>query len=312
MAHVSDDTQMTLFTAEGLIRASQRLRDRGSCAVPTLIAHAYLRWYATQEQLTPDIDGLGWLFTDRRLHARRAPGNTCMSALASLADVTAGTVRMRGPCPTAATPPNHSKGCGAVMRAAPIGLAASSRTSAFELGRDTGVLTHGHPSGYLSAAYLAAVIHDLARRVPLEEAMRNADPLLAAEDGADELAHTIARARTLADQGPPTRAAIESLGGGWVGEEALAIALLCTLTCDAPTPTAIKEALWRAAAHSGDSDSTAAITGNLLGAAYGAVGLPWDWLEQLELRDTIERLATDLHDSCINDRTLDVHDYPPN
>ena len=79
------------------------------------------------------------------------------------------------------------------------------------------------------------------------------------------------------------------------GEEALAIALLCALTFQPRTPRAFEAALWRAAAHSGDSDSTAAITGNLLGATLGARALPGDWLAKLELRDIIERVATRLH-----------------
>lgn len=75
-------------------------------------------------------------------------------------------------------------------------------------------------------------------------------------------------------------------------------------------PRAVEQALWRAAAHSGDSDSTAAITGNLLGMMLGAAALPEGWLDRLELRDVIDRLASDLYASLIRNESLD--DYPGN
>ncbi|MSP25441.1 MAG: ADP-ribosylglycohydrolase family protein, partial [Myxococcales bacterium] len=306
VAVVSDDTQMTLFTAEGLIRAQQRMAERGICSPIAVIGRALLRWYTTQQGSGVKRDKWpGWLVAERRLHAPRAPGNTCMSALGKIA--AAG-----GAFPDLASLPNDSKGCGAVMRAAPIGLGVRSREIAFDFGRDSGVLTHGHPSGYLSAAYFAAVIWDLARGTDLPGAMIKADRLLAKEKGKGEMVKILARTRALATKGPPTVDAIESLGGGWTGEQALAIALLCALTHEADGADGVKRTLWTAAAHSGDSDSTAAITGNLLGAVCGAGGLPQDWLGQLEMRDVLERIAKDMHRRLIEDEALDQVAYPPN
>lgn len=303
IAVVSDDTQMTLFTAEGMIRAWMRSSSRGICAPEAVTAKAYLRWYATQTGAPIDEVGRGWLFTDRRLHVQRAPGNTCMSALEAY--------EQTGVLPTVDAPPNDSKGCGVAMRVAPIGLCYSDRQAAFEMARDCGVITHGHPSGYWSGAYLAALIHDVVRGISLVDAMANAEALLANCEGSEEMLAILDRARRLARRGLPDMAAIESLGGGWVGEEAVGIALLCALTCDLAEPHAIEGALWRATAHSGDSDSTAAITGNILGAMVGARGLPEHWLAQLELRDTIERIATDLHRTWIEGEELSFSDYPP-
>ena len=291
VALVSDDTQMTLFTAEGMIRAWTRGSTRGISSPAELTARAYLRWYATQtgEQLRgSDASGL---YADPRMHHRRAPGNTCLSALATYSK----TLRVPG----VDSPPNDSKGCGAVMRVAPIGLCYRDRKAAFAMARDCGVITHGHPSGYWSGAYLASLVHDLVRGISLASAMDNADALLANQRGSEEMVAILRRTRELSAQGIPSMETIESLGGGWVGEEALAIALLCSVTCDLGSPRAIEGALWRAAAHSGDSDSTAAITGNLLGAVVGAEKLPPDWLAQLELRDTIEQLASHLHQTWV-------------
>ncbi len=299
LALISDDTQMTLFTAEGMIRAWHRGMEKGICHAPTVIAFALLRWYETQGGRVERYYGdRGWLIDERRLRVARAPGTTCMSALASLAGRDGGV-------PTIDQPPNNSKGCGAVMRVAPCGLGADTREDAFALSRDTGVVTHGHPSGYLSAAYFGALIWDLARGSELLIAMEHADTLLARERGHDELSALLERARVQARRGTPSPSQIEELGGGWTGDEALAIALLCTLTCDRSAARPIEDALWRAAAHSGDSDSTAAITGNLLGASYGLSALPPSWLGQLELRDVIDRIASDLFATTIQ------HDTPP-
>jgi ADP-ribosylglycohydrolase len=46
--------------------------------------------------------------------------------------------------------------------------------------------------------------------------------------------------------------------------------------------------------HSGDSDSTGVITGNILGCLNGKSAIPSKWLDQLELKDIIETLGMDL------------------
>ncbi len=76
---------------------------------------------------------------------------------------------------------------------------------------------------------------------------------------------------------------METLGGGWVGEEALAIGLCCALV--APD---VRSGLLLAVNHSGDSDSTGSIAGNLLGAMHGLDALPQDLLDDLEGRYVIE------------------------
>ena len=292
-ALISDDTQMTLFTAEGLIRGKLRWADRGFCNLTGCMHRAYLRWRLTQGEGPPPAgeasvdDGghitSGWLWREPRLWHRRDPGETCLSALASEKEA------------TVEAPPNDRKGCGAVMRSAPFGLVMYDREGAFREARDAAVLTHGHPSGYLSAAYFASVVFDVSRGMPLGEAMREADGLLARETGHEESAAIIAQVRTLAAAGRPTVGSIEAIGEGWVAEEALGIALLCALTVTDSSPRAVAESLWRSVAHAGDSDSTGSLTGNLLGAMFGVECLPTAWLNALELRDVTERLARDLH-----------------
>jgi ADP-ribosylglycohydrolase len=113
---ITDDTQMTLFTAEGILRGHNRWMAKGIASPQDTVRFAYKRWLHTQDVPVPERDRFGepwpdgWLVGHRALHARRAPGNTCLTALT---DERHGSIE---------EPLNDSKGCGAVMRAAPIGL----------------------------------------------------------------------------------------------------------------------------------------------------------------------------------------------
>lgn len=286
---ITDDTQMTLFTAEGLMRAHNRAISKGICSTPDVVWYAYQRWRHTQG-LPPtgplaEPGGLdGWLVAIPALHSRRAPGNTCLSALGSDRP---GTLRH---------PLNDSKGSGAVMRAAPAGVLPY--TDPFESGCELAAVTHGHPSGYLAAGFLAAVIARLIDGQPLWDAAtevywklpETSAGKLARPSGRAEIMKALKSALTLAVDGTgPSPAKVAMLGQGWVAEEAIAIALYCSLTA-----YSFADGIRLAVNHDGDSDTTGAIAGNLLGALYGGTGIPDAWLDRLELRETIETIAADL------------------
>lgn len=281
---ITDDTQMTLFTAEGLLHAW--LQDGGtikSCRSAT--ANAYLRWLLTQaEEPTIEMTGLasGWLFRQRALHDRRGPGNTCLSAL----------LAMESP---GAFAHNDSKGCGGVMRSAPVGLFAwqpgPARPSqhAFDLGAELAALTHGHPTGSLASGAAAVLVMMLADGAALGEALAVARAILREQPNHEESLHAIEMAELLAASSTDHPAAVASLGRGWVAEEALAISVYCALVA-----ADFREGVILAVNHDGDSDSTGAIAGNLLGAIHGVHAIPPEWLERLELRDVIAEVAEDL------------------
>ena len=288
LGRITDDTQMTLFTAEGLIRAWVRGCMKGITTYSGVTAHAYLRWLQTQgERPTCDIDfgtdETGWLFQQRELHSRRAPGNTCLAALRAMNS-------LGDPAR------NDSKGCGGVMRVAPVGLFAwrlrqyESPQDAFRLGTELAALTHGHPTGALTGGVLAVLILALTDGASLPEALAAAKSLLRAEPGHDETLRAIEMAEELADSGLPHEEAIARLGQGWIAEEALAISIYCALVA-----RNFKQGVILAVNHDGDSDSTGAIVGNLLGAMHGVKAIPAEWLEPLELRDVITELAEDLY-----------------
>jgi ADP-ribosylglycohydrolase len=284
---ITDDTQMTLFTAEGLLRAFVAGATKDS-AVAAIVSGAYARWLATQGR-APGIglfDRDGWLFAVHELHSERVPGAGCLGALE----------KMARPGERAG---NDSKGCGGVMRSAPVGLwcarldegASPERVArhAFELGAVLAGLTHGHPTGRLAAGALAALVGLIARGESLGSAMARVKTLLPRYPGHAETLAAMTRAEALASAGVPRAETVIELGEGWVADEALAIALLCALA--APD---YESGVRLAVNHDGDSDSTAAITGNLLGAIHGVEAIPKRWLISLELRRVIIETADDL------------------
>lgn len=289
---ITDDTQMTLFTAEGLLREFAESRSRGTVPDYTVgLYRAYLRWLHTQGEVSRDpqfracLDGQ--LLQVQALHQRRAPGNSCLSAL------------IAGRVGTVAQAVNDSKGCGGVMRVAPVGLfcrvvpgPASDRQRgqlAFQLGCTAAAITHGHPLGYLPAGYLAAMIFFIVAGLSLEDALSEAMLLLVERPEYEKstLAAMIARASRCSVKEPCCPETVERLGGGWVGDEALVISLYCALAAKGDFARGVRLAV----NHSGDSDSTGAITGNILGALLGRGAIPAEWVEMVELRAVVEGMA---------------------
>lgn len=286
---VTDDSQMTLFTAEGLILSKVRpeYSSAGDDGITTAVYHALLRWLYTQEPCRQKslissfgtcsiVDGV--LTGHKELFFRRAPGNTCLSALRS------------GRMGTIQAPINDSKGCGGVMRAAPVGLFFSDAEKAFRMGCECAAITHGHPTGYLVSGVMAAVISMLASGESLQNAVSASIQMLRKRPAHLECLLALERAVEYSGRCDLSPEAIEKLGAGWVAEEALAISLCCALAA----PNNYKKAVLAAVNHSGDSDSTGSITGNIVGLLNGKSTIPSEWIEELELKKLIAETAEDL------------------
>lgn len=307
---ITDDTQMTLFTAEGLLRAWTTARHGGG--VPDFAAAvkgSYLCWLRTQGETAtasiPELCSDGWLLAVEGLHRRRAPGGTCLSALRE------GTYSKND------IVNNDSKGCGGVMRAAPAGLlaarinkgdSAGTARLAFEIGCATASLTHGHPSGYYPAGGLAAVIATIISGGSIEEGIDTSLGFLDGRIGSMETTLAIRSALGLWHNNRFNHqlGSVESLGGGWVGEEALSIGLYCALMAGDDLVRGLRMAV----NHSGDSDSTGSITGNILGALLGEKAIPRAWLGQLELVDVVRQVGNDLFTSFEASECW-LKSYPP-
>lgn len=286
-ALISDDTQMTLFTASGLINSIKNNID-----VRQSIKQAYIEWYYTQMWNAAKLNSQCNIAYIPQLQVCRAPGNTCMSALYDI---------FRGRDVI-----NDSKGCGGVMRIAPIPLFALAH-GGFEnidtvdmLAADAAMLTHKHPLGYIPAAFLAHVIYLLATDdKPSRKNMLSyiSDAVITIErlfsqysSHTAEFRALIARAIDLVDSDMPDNEVIDSIGEGWVADEAVAIALYCAIKYFDNFEAAIIAAV----NHDGDSDSTGSITGNILGAALGYSHLPQHCKDVVELHDVILSLSDEL------------------
>lgn len=285
-AVISDDTQMTLFTACGLLNAENpELR---KCA----IRDAYVEWYYTQQWHCDRRSRKCWIAEIPEMNQRRSPGGTCMSAMEM---IIAGL-----------EPHNNSKGCGGVMRTVPVALygAVDNRMTieqSVKLAGEAAELTHKHPLGWLPSALEAYIIYRLLHnnhpvvedfKAYIDEGVQMLEALYPnQEDDIHNLKALVDEALNLIDSPNSDVVNIEtSLGGGWVGDEALAIAIYCV----AKYFNDFEKAIVAAVNHSGDSDSTGAVTGNIIGTIVGYDAIPQYYKDDLELHDVILKVADDL------------------
>ena len=173
------------------------------------------------------------------------------------------------------------------MRVAPVGFVPGAP---FRVACELAALTHGHPTGWLAAGYLAQLVHEVADGASLDEGAVRALDVLRRHPGHEETARAVEKALWFSRAPRGSAAEVESIGKGWVAEEALAIGLYAALAAES-----FEHGVLLAVNHSGDSDSTGAVAGSLLGVALGEQAIPRRWLERLELHDVIEQVADDLH-----------------
>lgn len=291
-AVITDDTQMTLFNINGLIYGKTN-----GVTFDEAVWLAHREWLGTQNdksRMDNPAEPKMWLYREPRLHALRAPGNTCLSA-----------IRYSKNGGTMGEPVNNSKGCGAIMKAAPFGLLykynpecnlGDYQIGVYKTACSLSALTHGHPMGYYSAAYMALILAEIVQYNPdkynrLEEAILSVS--LSTDSTCAELQRKVKRAVSLAlDTNVSVLDAIHELGEGWVSEEALYIAVFCAVRYQDDFASAIRSAV----NHNGDSDSTGSICGNILGAWLGikAVEEAFD-LRDLEMCELIEEVVSDFY-----------------
>lgn len=290
----TDDTQMTLFTSEALLRAYHRAMLKGIGGALNAIAHhSYLRWLHTQN-IGVNIDNIkdgkydiekGWLIKEKVLYNRRAPGNTCISALSS---GIAGTIE---------NPINDSKGCGTIMRIAPVGLMfEGDRETAFRVACELSAITHGHSTGYLSAGFFASIVSDLSIGIELRKSIDNAIQILENWNSHEETKNAVNAAidlfgKTKSHSDKISAETIEKLGQGWIAEEALSMSLYASLIFERD----FKKGILFSVNHSGDSDSTGSITGNILGLINGIDKIPEQWVRNLKGNEIVNQVAQDLY-----------------
>ena len=331
VAEISDDTQMTLFTANGMLMGLTRWYMRGIGNSPEYyVEYAYQDWYDTQTKsyrsvMTQDDMQLSishtWLRHLPKMYARRAPGNTCLTAIKEIKEHH--------------TPQNNSKGCGGVMRVAPWPLFCACHESRLGIdeidvaGGEIARLTHKHPLGWIPAIVMTHIIYRIVEDGGFEgldkvsavkhftAIVNEALQLLPSFVVRNHVSHVtwdqerpigevfhndmerqrelIERALLLAGNELSNVENISRLGEGWVAEETLAIAIYAV----ARHIDSFEKVLIAAVNHDGDSDSTGSVAGNIIGAIVGYEAIPQRFKEHLELHDVILSIADDLHQGCI-------------
>lgn len=286
-ALISDDTQMTLFTALGILNA----KNNGIAPIPA-IGQAYIEWLYTQMGMRSKRFNDCWIGDLPEMNVCRAPGHTCIAALEELLQ---GREAM-----------NNSKGCGGIMRIAPIPLYGLSQGRILnikalnELAADAAYITHSHPLGYIPAYVLSHIIYRLAvEESPtctmfisfVREALQYAENKYKKEiQSVEYLKALLDKALDVACENLPDDEAIKQLGEGWVAEETLAIAVYCV----AKYFDSFEKAIIASVNHGGDSDSTGSVTGNIFGAIIGYDAIPNHFKQGLQLHDVICHVADDL------------------
>ncbi len=284
----SDDTQMTLFTLEGLMLWREALRNDPAAKLKNAMFRAYRDWYFTQlptNARKAAHKARTKLYSLPMLHNAYAPGITCMRALRKKK---AGSMD---------DPDNESKGNGGVMRVAPIGFSLPrthwTLKQVILLGAESAAITHGHPLGFLAAGFMAGLINEcvFGSSAALEDAvclaLEKTAEVFANADHLPELTELVDKALVLAAYtGKPEDEVIPLLGRGEVAESAAALAVYCTLRHEHDFDSAIAAAVNL----NGDSDTVAAIAGNLWGAWNGLEGVHEKWLTPLQLDPCLQLL----------------------
>lgn len=298
-ALISDDTQMSLFTANAVLLGDTRLNMRGIGGIPhDYCRHTYKDWLYTQNHTYADFANnneffSSWLMNVPELYSSRAPGLTCLNQIESN---NFGSVNYH--C-------NNSKGCGGIMRIAPIALYYDTNKIpidkiAMECA-EASALTHGHPLGYIPSAMLGYILstivyssEDKTLKQIIIKSLEKTTASFENDKYIKDFNNLISLAIDLSENNYSDLENINKLGEGWVAEETLAIAVYCSLKYQ----NDFSKGIISAVNHSGDSDSTGAVTGNILGAWLGINNIENKWKENLELIEIIEEIAEDIFNGC--------------
>lgn len=186
------------------------------------------------------------------------------------------------------------------MRVAPVGLYFCNTPISYEqsdmIGAEASALTHGHTLGFIPATALVHIVRAVTESdIPLKDAVNDSivtiEKLFLNAKHIAEFTSIMQKAVQLAESAADDLTVIHQLGEGWVAEETLAIAVYCALKYDKD----FDKALIASVNHNGDSDSTGAVCGNILGAYLGYNAIPQKYKKHLELHDLIVEVADNLH-----------------
>ena len=284
-AQISDDTQMTLYTLEALMQNANSNEE-----IIQNVTDAYLVWMGFQTGQDVFVEDNFKTSRLPELNQRRAPGNTCLSALASI---------NRGQEVI-----NDSKGCGGIMRVAPVGiygyLKGWTLEHTAEIAGKISEITHKHPLSTYSSAAFAVLIQLCLRKENMNketftkkvlESIEVIKSLYGITPEMNAFENYVHKTLELTECPEPDWKIIEQeIGEGWVAEESFAIAVFCV----ARHIDNFKDCIVSAVNHGGDSDSTGAIAGNIIGTILGYESIPEQYKKDLQNLEFIEELSEEI------------------
>lgn len=266
---ISDDTQISLFTLEGLLRGL-RGRRTDEDALLKQMRLSWLDWLQTQGYRHKLVWHASHLLKHASMHVKRQPGLTNLDAL------------LRGAAGSPASPANDSQACGGLQRVAPIGLLPGmTGARAFGLAVRAAATTHGHPNAYLPAGVLAALVTELVHGQGMQAALDATLPLLRTQPGHGDTLAAIGQALDKSGQTHFGRSA-RGLPPPLTGHGALAVGLYAALV-----GRDLHEALHLASDPEHGSDSATAVAGQIHGAWHGIQSVPHAWADGLDALDAI-------------------------
>ena len=293
----TEATQMSLFTADGIVWAHNVNAAAENGAVANYVFYSYQMWLYMQ---TRSIAGseYEWLFDKEQnpnmssllrskgLGKNRRLSDTNIDALFDARNGVFGTLSRKV---------NSNVDAGAVKRVLPVGLYYGYNSDmAFRIGCDVGAITHSAADGYLPCGVYAAIIAELLQGKNVDDAVNEAMALLAAYQGNENTYSALQKAVDLAnDDDVEPREGLDELGDGISAISCLAIAVYSAILHQ----TNYKFAIALAANHDGDSSACGAIAGGILGVWYGLKKLPKEWTKKVQYRTLLETVADVLYDN---------------
>lgn len=259
----SDDTQMSISTIEAILKTSNL---KNHTEIGTNLIAEYIRWFQSQSNE----------------NSNRHPGATCISALKHVLNNKLTIVDC------VKTKLNDSKGCGGIMRVAPLGLVTDSVGDAFALGELSSLITHSHDLSRYSSGYMAGLIYLLKEGNPLIKSIEICNSYIS---DIPELLEIVNKAVKLSQNQKLDYNNIKEIGEGWVAEETLAIAIYSSLRYE----NNFKAGIVASINHDGDSDSTGCLTGAILGVINGIDNIPKDLVERVENSSFLLNLCNKLN-----------------
>lgn len=281
---ISDDTQMALFTMDGMMWAYIRCNNRGIGSYEASgVWQSYARWYYTQTNIILDeyiihkhehepvalsSIGVKTILEYEELYSSRNPSE---ESLLSLETLQMGTLEV---------PISGFKDASCLTRVAPVGLFLHDNPEeAFLVAARLAAITHGNPTGYLAAGAYACILAEILNEKNLDQAVRTALLELEQYSYIDEVNDTLEYALHLSECDYDWEQGVELIGRTASAEDVLAMGVYCALKAER-----FEEAVIWAANCGGLSSSAAFVAGSLAGAFLGDMSIPKEWKSRLELK----------------------------